>query len=91
MNEQVIDHIEMVVNLELENEKICTLLYETLVLESGYNPNDRAQVSMEKESNKLILKILAKDSISARAAINSFMKWINVSLQIISITDEKIE
>ncbi len=89
MNEQVIDHIEMVVNLELENEKICTLLYETLVLESGYNPNDRAQVSMEKESNKLILKILAKDSISARAAINSFMKWINVSLQIISISNKK--
>ncbi|MEE9410299.1 MAG: KEOPS complex subunit Pcc1 [Candidatus Heimdallarchaeota archaeon] len=89
MNEQVIDHIEMVVNLGLENEKICTLLYETLVLESGYNPNDRAQVSMEKESNKLILKILAKDSISARAAINSFMKWINVSLQIISISNKK--
>ena len=84
MTEPSINSIEMLVNIKLEDENTCNLLYDAIALESTYNPNERAQADLEREKNTLILKINAKDSISARASINSFLKWINLSLQIIS-------
>lgn len=76
----------MTVNIKLEDENTCDMLYDALVLESTYNPNERAQADLGKDRDTLILRINAKDSISARASINSFMKWINLSLQIISLS-----
>ena len=92
MSGHSIDCIEMMVNIKLEDENTCDLLYDALVLESSYNPNERAQANLEKDKDLLILKISAKDSISARASINSFMKWINLSLEIISLSknEEKL-
>ena len=91
MNEHTIDCIEMMVNIKLEDKNTCELLYDALVLESTYNPNERAQANLEKDGDTLILKIDANDSISARASINSFMKWINLSLQIISLSKNEVE
>jgi len=91
MNGHTIDCIEMMVNIKLVDENTCNLLYDALVLESSYNPNERAQANLEKDKDTLILKINAKDSISARASINSFMKWINLSLQIVSLSKNKEE
>lgn len=79
-----IKRLEIDLEFEMENEKMSNLLYETLILESGYNPNDRAKASLEVHNNFLKLKIDAIDSISARAAINSFLKWINLSIQLIN-------
>ncbi len=87
MSLQSINSINITVEIQVSDSQICNLLYETLVLESGYNPNDRSQVNLAFDNNLLILKINAKDSVSARASINSFMKWINLSLQIISMTE----
>ena len=86
MKEQSIDCIEVLVNIKLEDENTCNLLYDAIALESSYNPNERAQADLERKKDTLILKINAKDSISARASVNSFLKWINLSLQIISMS-----
>ncbi len=86
MSLQSINSICMTVKIQVSDNQTCNFLYDALVLESGYNPNDRAQANLMVDNNCLILEINAKDSVSARASINSFMKWINLSLQIISIT-----
>ena len=86
MRVQAINSIDMTLKFQLSDSKTCNLLYDALALESGYNPNDRAQAQLKIYNNLLILEIHAKDPISARASINSFMKWIDLSLQIISIT-----
>ncbi len=78
----------MTVIIQVTDNRTCSLLYETLVLESRYNPNDRAQANLTVDNNLLILEINAKDPVSARASINSFMKWIGISLQIISMTED---
>jgi len=79
----MIDKIEMDFQFKFKNEEICRLVFEALNLESDYNPNERAIASLEVQENILILKINAKDSVSARASVNSFLKWINLSLEII--------
>jgi len=86
MRLQPIKSISMTVKIQVADNHTCSLLYDALVLESGYNPNDRAQANLTVDNNLLILEISAKDAVSARASINSFMKWINLSLQIISMT-----
>lgn len=87
MGLQSINSISMIIKIQVTDNQTCGLLYDALVLESGYNPNDRSQVNLSFDNNLLILNINAKDSVSARASINSFMKWINLSLQIISMTE----
>ena len=87
MSSQSINSISMTVKIHVTDNQTCNLLYEALVLESRYNPNDRAQANLTVDNNLLILEINAKDPVSARASINSFMKWINLSLQIISMTE----
>ena len=87
MSLQAINSISITVEIQVSNSQTCNLLYEALVLESGYNPNDRSQANLTLDNNRLILEINAKDSVSARASINSFIKWINLSLQIISMTE----
>ncbi|MHA1482761.1 MAG: KEOPS complex subunit Pcc1 [Candidatus Heimdallarchaeaceae archaeon] len=87
MSSLSINSISMTVKIHVTDNQTCNLLYEALVLESGHNPNDRAQANLTVDNNFLILEINAKDPVSARASINSFMKWINLSLQIISMTE----
>ena len=87
MSLQTINSICMTVKIQVSDNQTCNFLYDALILESGYNPNDRAQANLTVDNNLLILEISAKDSVSARASINSFMKWINLSLQIISMTE----
>ncbi|MCG3225948.1 MAG: hypothetical protein H7645_03455 [Candidatus Heimdallarchaeota archaeon] len=84
MTNSIIKKLEIDFEFEMENEKMSSLLYETLKLESNYNPNDRAKTSLEVHKNVLKLKIDAMDSISARAAINSYLKWISLSIQLIN-------
>ena len=84
MTNSIIKRIEIDFEFEMENEQRSNLLYETLKLESNYNPNDRAKTNLEVHENVLKLRIDAMDSISARAAINSYLKWINLSIQLIN-------
>jgi KEOPS complex subunit Pcc1 len=79
----MIEKIIMDFRFEFENEEICQMVYDALNLESDYNPNERANASLEFQKKILILKINAKDSISARASVNSFLKWINLSLEVL--------
>jgi tRNA threonylcarbamoyladenosine modification (KEOPS) complex Pcc1 subunit len=78
-----IKSIEIVFEFEMEDKILCNLLFKTLNLEASYNPNERAKPSLDIRDNILILRISALDSISARAAINSYLKWVNLSLQLI--------
>jgi KEOPS complex subunit Pcc1 len=88
MNSSFIKKLDVDFEIELEDEKKSTLLYNALKLESKQNPNERAKTSLEVFGNILKLRIIAQDSISARAAINSFLKWINLSTQLINQMEE---
>ncbi|MFW9851642.1 MAG: KEOPS complex subunit Pcc1 [Candidatus Thorarchaeota archaeon] len=89
MNNKIIRKIEMTIELSFDDQKITNLVFNALLLESGYNPNERAQVNLENKGKSILLTINANDTTSARAAINSFLKWINLSIELISLTENK--
>jgi len=84
-----ISDIELIMKIKLENRQVSKILFDALNLETTYNPNDRASVRLSTDDEQLILIIIAQDSVSARAAMNSYMRWINLSLQILSDIGKK--
>lgn len=60
------------------NTTLATELHESLMSETEKSTDKRASWTMEKEDNKLIFKITAKDSVALRAVLNSITKLITV-------------
>ena len=87
MNHMVINKIKISMKFNFEDENISKQIYDSLMLESGYDPNERATTTIELENSELIVNIEATDSVSARAASNSFLKWINLSEQLLEYVD----
>ncbi|TFG10563.1 hypothetical protein EU534_00815 [Candidatus Heimdallarchaeota archaeon] len=91
MDNQVIDNILISMKFRFKNQEITQKIYDSLVLESKYDPNERAKTTITLEETSLIINIDAKDSVSARAASNSFLKWVNLSEQILDFVEDVTE
>jgi len=89
MKKEIINKIEMTIELSFKDETTTNLVFNALLLESDYNPNERAQANLEIKDKNILLTINAKDTASARAAVNSFLKWINLSMEVISLAESK--
>ncbi len=87
MENMVINKIKISMKFDFKNENISKQIYDSLMLESNYDPNERATTTIELENSNLIVNIEAADSVSARAASNSFLKWINLSEQLLEYID----
>ncbi|MCE7743368.1 MAG: hypothetical protein GOP50_13030 [Candidatus Heimdallarchaeota archaeon] len=87
MDDRVINGINISMKLRFKDEETTQRIYETLMLESKYDPNERATTTIDVENNALLVNIDAADSVSARAASNSFLKWINLSEQLLGYVD----
>ena len=89
MKKEIISKIEMTFELSFDDQKTTNLVFNALLIESDYNPNERAQANLEIKEKSILLTINASDTASARAAINSFLKWINLSKELISLIENK--
>jgi KEOPS complex subunit Pcc1 len=89
MKKEVINKIGMTIELSFDDQKTARLVFDALLSESDYNPNERAQAKLENKQKSILLTINASDTASARAAINSFLKWINLSIELISLAENK--
>ena len=59
----------------------CERIYRALGVEKGRDI-PRTTISMQKNRNKVIISIVASDLHALRAAMNSYMRWIDLSIQI---------
>ncbi|HVP16892.1 MAG TPA: KEOPS complex subunit Pcc1 [candidate division Zixibacteria bacterium] len=46
------------------------------------SPTARSRASLAEEGDYLVLKIEAKDTVALRAALNSYLRWINAILNV---------
>ncbi|MHA1686463.1 MAG: KEOPS complex subunit Pcc1 [Candidatus Heimdallarchaeaceae archaeon] len=77
--------IKIDMKFPFENEKKAKIIYEALINETQYNPNDRAYVELYLKHNMIQFIIHAQDPISARAAINSYLRWLELSQSVIRV------
>lgn len=89
IQEKNISNIDILFEIKLSDVEICNQIYSNLLLETDFDPNERSVASIEKQDSTLILKINAKDSVSARAIVNSYLKWVDLSFQLMTYIKKK--
>jgi len=85
----MIDGIEFTSRISFKDENTCKIIADSLEIETKNLVNDRAVVTINVDKKDLFLLIKAKDSVSARAAMNSYLKLIDVSLKVLQKTTEE--
>ena len=84
IQETNISDIDIHFKIEISDTEVCNQVYANLLMETDFDPNERSTVEIDKIDSTLILKIKAKDAVSARATVNSYLKWIDLSFQLIN-------
>ncbi len=65
------------IRLKFPTQKQLETVFEALKPEVDKQATMRSKASLEKEHEFLTLKVEAKDTVALRAALNSYLRWIN--------------
>ncbi|MFH1774460.1 MAG: KEOPS complex subunit Pcc1 [Methanobacteriota archaeon] len=71
------------IKLHFDSEREARIIYSVLKPELASAHSNKASVDFTRRKNEIGLEIKAADAASFRAALNSYMRWIIVSLQLI--------
>jgi KEOPS complex subunit Pcc1 len=73
---------KVIVRLPFTSEKRMDALINALGPEIDKQITTRSQATLTKENQFLVLKIEANDTIALRAALNSYLRWINATIKV---------
>lgn len=73
------------IKIDFEDEKIAKLIYDAVSVEFNTAIGYRSQMTLNLKDSYLIIDITAKDSTSFRASINSAIKWIRLSYEVLKL------
>jgi tRNA threonylcarbamoyladenosine modification (KEOPS) complex Pcc1 subunit len=65
------------VRIEFPSSRDLETIFEAMAPEIKRPINLRSRVNATKEGKTLILEIEAKDTVAMRSAVNSYLRWIN--------------
>ena len=65
------------------------IIYKAIAPEAETLPSKRTSVNLEVSEEGLILRICAKDLVALRAAMNSFLRFINTTLDALNLVTSK--
>ncbi len=85
MSDDILKSVDTEFIVELDDERQAKIVYESIKPEVLYSHNDRSESQITLENNIITIVINAKDIVSLRASINSYVRWINLSLDILKI------
>jgi KEOPS complex subunit Pcc1 len=88
---QFLEGIETEIEIEFENQEEAEIVLEAIKPEIDGSPSDRTSVSINIQESRLKMIINADDSASFRASINSYLRWIKLSKEIIDLKNEYSE
>ncbi len=69
--------------IDMEDEKIANFVSKAVQPDIGTSPSIRSKMKMECRDTSIFLKIESLDSTSFRASMNSSLRWIKLTLDII--------
>ncbi len=85
MKDKILDNIETIFEIELDNSHDAEIIYNSIEPELTFSHNDRSKTNLDLDENRIIITINSKDVVSLRASINSYVRWINLSMEILKI------
>jgi len=78
------------IHLKFYKEKQITALLTALAPEARSPQTHRAKVKLEKEGSFLFLSVEAEDTVALRATLNSYLYWINSTVNVIKVVTEEV-
>jgi KEOPS complex subunit Pcc1 len=80
--------IETEIEIEFKTTKEAEIVLKSIKPEINRSPSDRTSVSINIHENTLRISIDAKDTPSFRASLNSYLRWIKLSYEVINLKNE---
>lgn len=81
----ILKSVEGIFEIELDSHSQAKIVFDSVNPEIISSPSQRSKLSIFLEDSKIIIKISAKDSTSFRASLNSSIKWIILSNDILNL------
>lgn len=76
--------------LKLPSEKHLETISKALEPEAKISTMSRSSVGLERKGKTLVLIFEAKDTAALRAAINSYLRWINSMMQVLKVIEKEL-
>ena len=73
------------IRLQFASEKQLRALIDALTPEVQKQISTRSTVDLSSEKQALLLKVEAKDTVALRAALNSYLRWISSTLNVLEV------
>ena len=85
----ILTSIESIFEIEFKTNKEAEIVLKSIKPEINGSPSDRTSVNMNIYGKILKITIDAMDTPSFRASLNSYLRWIKLSYEIINLTKKK--
>ena len=81
----ILEKIETEFTVEFDDDNEAKIVYNSILPEIEAETNQRSISSIDLNDDKIIIKIISQDIVSFRASINSYVRWIKLSEEILKI------
>jgi KEOPS complex subunit Pcc1 len=82
--------VKAVVRLPFKSEKQLAALVSALSPEVSRQVGTRSKVMLKTDANFLVLKVEAEDTVALRAALNSYLRWINSTVNVLQTVEDRL-
>lgn len=80
-----LERVDMQFQVEFEDPRQAKIVLKALEPEVLSSPSERSTMKLDLKGNLLCVDIQAKDTTSLRASVNSYLRWIMLSLDVIDV------
>ena len=85
VEKSILENIETEFSIDLDNIHDAKIVYNSIKPEISYERNERSVSKISLEEKSIVINIFSRDIVSLRASMNSYIRWINLSLEILKI------
>ena len=87
-NSKFIGGVETELEIDFESPRDAKIVLESIKPEINGSPSDRTSVSVDIRDSTLKIVFNAQDTASFRASLNSYLRWIKLSKEVINLENE---
>lgn len=76
---------KLIINIK---KKKASIILKSLIPEIKNPPTNRSKINLLIRDKKLLMNIKAKDMNALRAALNSYLRWINMIIETLGVIEK---
>ena len=77
------------IRVKFPSERHLKIVFNALEPEIKKPATMRSRTNLEKDGTFLVLKIEARDTVALRAALNAYLRWINLTTNVLQVLEKQ--